>query len=95
MAPLRVDCAQLVLFLPLQKDTWRVLQDFFLLILLPEDKASGRGKCVPGGKKNQRVCEMPFPALVTQCTLGSRFFMVSHFQSLGKGAEVLGLHSNS
>lgn len=73
----------------------RVLQDFFLLILLPEDKASGRGKCVPGGKKNQRVCEMPFPALVTQCTLGSRFFMVSHFQSLGKGAEELGLHSNS
>lgn len=54
MAPLRVDCAQLVLFLPLQKDTWRVLQDFFLLILLPEDKANGRGKCVPGGKKKSK-----------------------------------------
>lgn len=96
MAPLRVDCAQLVLFLPLQKDTWRVLQDFFfLLILLPEDKANGRGKCVPEEKKNQRVCEMPFLALVTQCTLGSGLFMVSHFQSLGKGAEALGLCSNS
>lgn len=69
---------------------------FFLLILLPEDKANGRGKCVPEGeKKNQRVCEMPFPALVTQCTLGSRLFMVPHFQSLGKGAETLGLCSNS
>lgn len=30
-------------------------------------------------KKNQRACEMPFLALVTQCTLGSCCFMVSHF----------------